>query len=269
MNAPTPLQRAAALLRPDGSKGSPPELSDGSGALHCSATGREISLRDGVLDLLEDRFEPTVGQRLLDNAPTAWLYDLVRPHLGPLLGMPRFASEVENLVERLHLAPGDTVLDIACGQGNFTVELARRVGPRGLVIGLDIAGAMLQRAVQRVRRCGLDNVLLVRADALELPFADACLSRINCSGGIHQFPDLPRAIDEMARVSASGARLTLSGFASASEDARVGFKRWAERFDVHFVPMDELANSLEVAGFEEVGGGMVGGWVGYRWARRR
>lgn len=84
---------------------------------------------------------------------------------------------------------GDTVLDLACGQGNFTVEWAKRVGPQGLVIGLDISSALLERAVYHVNRGGLDNVLLIRDDAHQLPSADDILHRVNCSGDFHQFPD--------------------------------------------------------------------------------
>ena len=108
--------------------------------------------------------------------------------------MPSFASEVENAVERLGLERGDSVLDVACGQGNFTLAFAERVGPDGLVVGLDIARAMLARAARHVRETGVRNVLLVRGDALALPIASGAFSRVACSGGLHQIPDLPRAL---------------------------------------------------------------------------
>ena len=96
------------------------------------------------------------------------------------------------------------MLDLACGRGNFTVELARRVGPSGLVLGVDIARAMLARAAARVERARLTNVLLVRGDALALPIRAASLARLNCSGGLHQLSDLARALAEIARVAALG-----------------------------------------------------------------
>jgi len=61
--------------------------------------------------------------------------------------MPRFPDEVDEVVERLALERGDTVLDLACGHGNFTAALAHRVGADGLVVGIDIARSMLQRAM--------------------------------------------------------------------------------------------------------------------------
>ena len=262
------LDRAARLLRLSGSDGPALEVTADGAALRCPSSGSLVPVRDGVVDFLADRFRPTVGQRLLDTAGTAWLYDVIRPHLARVVGMPGFASEVENIESRLQLSRGDTVLDVACGQGNFTLELARIVGPGGLVIGLDISGAMLRRAVHHVERSGVGNVVLLRADAMSLPFVDRRLSLVNCSGGLHQFPDLGRTLVEIARVSAPGARLTMSGFASPTAGAVVGFRRWVQRFDMTFVPMDELEAQMQSAGYTEIGGDMSGRWVGYRWGTK-
>jgi ubiquinone/menaquinone biosynthesis C-methylase UbiE len=261
------LRRAAQLLRLSGPAGPAPEVTERGDKLVCPATGRSVAVRDGVIDLLGSEFEPNVGQRMLDTAPSAWFYDLIRPRLGPLVGMPAFESEVKNLVERLALKPGSTVLDVACGQGNFTLELARAVGPDGLVIGLDIAGAMLRRAANHLRESGRSNVVLLRADALDLPFADACLGYINCSGGLHQFPDVKRALAEMARTQQPGGRMAISGFASPTRASNVGFRRWVQGGDMNFVPMDELEADMRSAGYERIGGEM-GRFVGYRWGTR-
>ncbi len=261
------LRRAAPLLRLSGPAGPPPELAESGDELVCPATGRSVVVRDGIVDLLGAEFDPNIGQRMLDTGPSAWFYDLIRPRLGPLVGMPAFDSEVNNVVERLALEPGSTVLDIACGQGNFTLELARVVGPDGLVIGLDIAGAMLKRAAKHLRESGLSNVVLLRGDAQDLPFADACLAHINCSGGLHQFPDVKRALAEMARTNQPGGKMAISGFASPTRDSNVGFRRWVQGGDMNFVPMDELEADMQSAGYEQVGGDM-GRWVGYRCGTR-
>jgi SAM-dependent methyltransferase len=107
---------------------------------------------NGVLDLLDPAFAPTATQRSLDTVATEWLYDVMRDRIVRWIGMPAFATEVHAVVERLDLAPGDVVLDLACGHGNFTVEFARRVGPTGLVVGLDIASSMLARALAELAR---------------------------------------------------------------------------------------------------------------------
>lgn len=175
---------------------------------------------------------------------------------------------MRNLVERLALAEGDVVLDIACGHGNFTVELARHVGPAGLVIGLDIAASMLARAANRVRREGLGNVVLVRGDALALPFRDAAFAKVNCSGGLHQMPDLDRALGEMARVAQPGARFTGSSFARDGTEES-GLRGWLwRRWSLHFVPVVALGRAVETAGFGDVHAQMAGSAMGYAWGRR-
>ena len=225
-------------------------------------------LRDGVLDLLDDRFAPTFTQRTLDTAATAWLYDRVRDALMPRFGLPDFETESRAVAERLALAPGAIVLDVACGHGNFSADLARRVGPDGLVVGLDIAGSMLQRAAARVRRAGLANVLLVRGDALALPFRPGVFDAVNCSGGLHQMPDLARALGEMARVARPGAHFAASGFArSGAEES--GLRGWLwRRFALHFIPVATLARAIDAAGFEDTQTQIEGAAFAYASARR-
>ncbi|RIL00023.1 MAG: hypothetical protein DCC71_19420 [Proteobacteria bacterium] len=225
-------------------------------------------VRGGVVDLLRDDFAPTATQRALDTPLTAWLYDVVRDRAVRSIGMPAFPDEARSVCERLALAQGDVVLDVACGHGNFTAEIARRVGADGLVVGLDIAGAMLARAAARVARERLDHVLLVRGDALALPFADGAFAKANCAGGLHQMPDLGRALGEMARVLASGGRFAASGFAQRGA-APAGWRGVAwRRFALHFVPVDELRTALRRAGFADAVVEMAGRWFAYASARR-
>ncbi len=259
------IARAAPLLRLPGAPDAPPEPTP-SGGLRCPVTGRVYEPRDGVLDLLAEDFHPTAAQKILDSRPAAWLYDTLRDRLSFLFSMPPFQREAADVVERLGVEPGDTVVDLACGHGNFTAALARRVGPGGLVIGLDIAAAMLRRAAARVRREGLSQVLLVRGDALALPFADHCLAKINCSGGLHQLPDLPRALREVARVGVAGARFALSGFAVESEQQVTSLQRSVRRrASMHVVDLGWLRRELGRAGFADVHSEMAGTRIGYCW----
>jgi SAM-dependent methyltransferase len=262
--SPSALLRAAPLLRLPAE----PEPLPGASGLRDPATGRVLALRDGVLDLLDPDFAPTFTQRTLDTRLTAWLYDRLRDRAVAAIGMPGFADEARSVARRLALAPGDVLLDVACGHGNFTIELARRVGPEGLVVGLDISAAMLARAAARVRRAGLANVLLVRGDALALPFADAAFRAVNCSGGLHQMPDLARALAEMARVTRRGGRLAASSFAQAGASPRGWRALAARRLALHFVPERRLAQAIAGAGYGEVETEMAGAFFAYARAVR-
>jgi ubiquinone/menaquinone biosynthesis C-methylase UbiE len=69
------------------------------------------------------------------------------------------------------IAPGDSVLDIACGTGANFALLDERVGPAGRVVGVDLSPDMLAVAAERVRRTGSDNLTLIEAgvEDAELP----------------------------------------------------------------------------------------------------
>ncbi len=264
------LEQAAPLLRLPHSPQQPPEvLPDGSG-LRCPVSGVFYPYHDGVLDLMGQGPDKTVTQQALDTRLSAWLYDRFRGWLTRALSSPDLAVEVAHIQQRLQAQPGDVVLDLACGHGVFTIEWAKRVGPEGLVLGLDLSPAMLARAAEHVRRWGLDNVLLVRGDAHHLPFADGVLTKINCSGGFHQFPDLPQALGEITRVSAGGAALTASTFAQGPEDRLARLKRWLKRrFELHFVPLVELGQQLSALGYADYSWWLPGPWFGYTSARKR
>lgn len=235
-------------------------------ALRNAETGQAFPIAGGVLDLLGDRFRPTLLQRALDTWLTAALYDRWRDWgLRLAAGIRSFAEEADRIDRRLELRPGQVVLDLACGQGNFTVAWSERVGDEGLVVGLDIARAMLARAARRVERGHRANVALLRADALDLPFRDASFEAVNCSGGFHQLPDLPRAIREIARVLTPGGRLTASTFA---RNASSSTNRETRPGRLHRIDLARLADTIQAADLADYGYEMAGASWGYLWARR-
>ena len=87
----------------------------------------------------------------------------------------------------LGLTPGDGVLDVACGPGNFTREFAQIVGAGGLAVGIDASATMLARAVADTTRPA--SVAYVRGDAEALPFRDASFDAVCCFAALHLFAD--------------------------------------------------------------------------------
>lgn len=263
------LTRAAPLIRlPTAPDRIPEVLPDGRG-LRCPGTGRVYPYRNGILDLLEHEPTLTETQHLLNTAFTAWAYDRGRDALFRLSSGLSFAQEVAITQAQLQVQPDDTLLDLACGQGNFTVEWAQRTGEDGLTIGLDISHPMLQRAAMRITQAQRTNILLIRGDALHLPFADHVFNSINCSGGFHQLPDLPKALHELSRVSTSHARLAASTFAEGPNDMWAACKHWLKRrFQFHFVPLDWLETQLAHVGYGNYHATLPGGWFGYISARK-
>ena len=108
------------------------------------------------------------------------------------------------------LAPvtGDRVLDIGCGPGFSTIELARAVGDQGEVIGLDMSQDMLKAA--RLRCQGRDNIQIVEGTANAIPLDDASIDRALSIQVFEYIKDLPGALAEANRVLKSGARLVIA-----------------------------------------------------------
>jgi SAM-dependent methyltransferase len=106
----------------------------------------------------------------------------------------------------LGVQSGQTVLDVACGPGNFTRSFAPLVGDDGLVIGFDESATMLAKAVEQ------DNpgqIGYVRGDARALPFADGTFDAVGCFLALHLIPEPFRAVREMIRVLAPGGRIAI------------------------------------------------------------
>src|SRR5262245_36853821 len=73
-------------------------------------------------------------------------------------------------MQRASIKPGEDVLDVGCGCGQTALELAERVGPQGLVTGIDISQPMLARARERQREVGMQNIEFLNADAQTYTF---------------------------------------------------------------------------------------------------
>jgi ubiquinone/menaquinone biosynthesis C-methylase UbiE len=103
------------------------------------------------------------------------------------------------------LAPGERVIDVACGTGMVALPAARAVGPRGAVLATDIAQGMVDDTARRAAEWSLTNVAVERRDAEDLgPHSgfDVAL----CSLGLMYVPAPSVALAEMARVLRPGGR---------------------------------------------------------------
>lgn len=81
---------------------------------------------------------------------------------------------------RLEVSPGSRILDVGCGWGDTAIDLARKTGPEGEVMGMDCVEQFLDDARRRADEAGLTNVRFVAADVERYPFEpdyDLCFSR--------------------------------------------------------------------------------------------
>lgn len=126
---------------------------------------------------------------------------------------PRFFSQFgERLVERIPLARGVRVLDVATGKGAVLLPAARRVGSEGQVTGIDLSGEILKEAERLVHSDGLRNVELRKMDAEHLEFPDHSFDVVTCGFALFLFPDMEAALREMHRVCKPGGYVAMTHF---------------------------------------------------------
>jgi demethylmenaquinone methyltransferase/2-methoxy-6-polyprenyl-1,4-benzoquinol methylase len=102
------------------------------------------------------------------------------------------------------VGPGARVLDVATGTGDLAIELRRRVGPTGEVVGCDFSDEMLARARRKAPALTFEH-----ANAMELPYPDASFDAATVGFGARNFGDLERGVAEMARVVRPGGRVVI------------------------------------------------------------
>jgi demethylmenaquinone methyltransferase / 2-methoxy-6-polyprenyl-1,4-benzoquinol methylase len=110
----------------------------------------------------------------------------------------------ERAADLAAVAPGGRALDVASGTGDLAIELARRVGPAGTVIGSDFSEGMLDLARKKSTA-----VTWEWANALELPYPDDGFDAATVGFGARNFSDLDRGIAEMVRVVRPGGKVVI------------------------------------------------------------
>ena len=106
----------------------------------------------------------------------------------------------ELAMDRLELQPGQRVIDLGCGSGRTTLELAARVGPGGEVAGVDISAEMLARGRERAARVGTGNVAFVHADVQVHELGEARFDAAYSRFGVMFFADPVAAFANIRRA---------------------------------------------------------------------
>jgi ubiquinone/menaquinone biosynthesis C-methylase UbiE len=116
----------------------------------------------------------------------------------------------ERTVERLSLAPGATVLDVACGTGASAIPAAECVGPSGHVIAVDLAEKMLAIGRSKTATLNLQNIEFRLGDMMNLGMPDDSFDAVVCVFGIFFVPDMVAAVRELWRMVRPGGRLAIT-----------------------------------------------------------
>lgn len=104
---------------------------------------------------------------------------------------------------------GERVVDVGCGAGIDSLIAAKKVGPDGRVIGVDMTPSMLEKARHAAHEAGLENVEFREGYAESLPVDEGWADVVISNGVLNLMPDKDTALQEMSRVLKSGGRLQI------------------------------------------------------------
>jgi len=148
------------------------------------------------------------------------------------------------------LDPEATALDVACGAGHVSEQLAPHVRQ---VVGIDLTPTLLDLGARRLAGADVRNVLLQVGDAADLPFTSGSFDLVVCRSSLHHFVDVEASLCEMRRVCRSGGRVAINELvqppgADATTRGRYdAVHRLLDPSHLHALTDEELAELITVA----------------------
>ena len=224
-----------------------------AGKVRSPVSGESYEIKNGYLDLLKTRVGADNLANLTNFLPGAGRgYEpLWRVHSLSLLTGEPFPNDRELgiISDLVGLSRGGRYLDLGCSAGLYTRRLARMLGDSGEAVGVDISPSMLKEATRRARKIGA-RPSFARADAHNIPFADASFSGAVCGGTLNELGDPASALRETRRVLEPGGHLAVMGILRARSSRGRRLQRFLSIGGVRFFDPDELRSLLDHAGFE-------------------
>jgi ubiquinone/menaquinone biosynthesis C-methylase UbiE len=186
----------------------------------------------------ESRFKQTIAS-LYDRA--APIYDQVGPSF--------FQEAAARLVDLADVGAGARVLDIGTGRGAVLLAAAGRVGPTGLLVGIDLSEGMVREAAGEIRRRGFRNAAVLRMDAEHLAFGDGAFDVVLCSFAIFFFPRLVETLADLRRVLRPGGVIGIA-LASSKSDPRW---HWHHELIARYATIEAPPESIRTRSLREPG----------------
>lgn len=146
---------------------------------------------------------------------------------------------------RLGVHTGEKAIDICCGTCDWTISLAKAVGPEGEIVGLDFSQNMLDIGQVKVDQEGLNQVKLVNGDAMKIPYPDNSFDYATIGFALRNVPDLKQVLKEMSRVVKPGGKVV------SLEVSKPPFIPYRQLFFLYFYKILPLIARLVVDKYEE------------------
>jgi demethylmenaquinone methyltransferase/2-methoxy-6-polyprenyl-1,4-benzoquinol methylase len=150
---------------------------------------------------------------------------------------------------------GELVLELGFGTGHTLVSLARAVGPKGRVFGLDLSDKMAKLAKETLAKAGLLERARIRCgDAAQLPYSAGSMDGVFMSFTLELFdtPEIPRVLSECKRVLRAGGRIVVVGMSKEGpKDPLINVFEWTHKHFPKFLDCRPIyvRRALEEAGF--------------------
>jgi SAM-dependent methyltransferase len=211
-----------------------------------------------IEELVRDRYAAVAASTLTNESAgvqaVAEAFGYSAEELRSIPAEANMGLSCGNPIATAHLRPGEVVVDLGSGGGIDVLLAAKKVGPEGRAIGIDMTDEMLDRAKWNAEKAGAANAEFHKATIDALPLADNTADCIISNCVINLAADKRAVFREMARVLKPGGRVSVSDIAlkkplppEIGEDlfAYVGCIAGA-------IPIEEYRDGLKEAGFSHV-----------------
>jgi len=207
---------------------------DSSPSIHPEPGSVSVVIRSGMTN--EAAAEPNAAQIQHWNETAGPRWVAAHEAIGnQLRGLGREA------MDRAAFAGGSRVLDVGCGGGETTVEIAGRVGPTGAVIGVDVSLPLLTHALTSARAAGIANAAFTLADAQTAGLAGGAFDAVFSRFGVMFFSDPEVAFRNLRGALRPGGRLTFVCWRSFAENPLMEVPASAVATVTPLVPFDPHA----------------------------
>ena len=153
-------------------------------------------------------------------------------------------EDCETLLKIINVQPGQTVCDMGCGNGFYTLKLSEMVGDEGEVLAVDIQPEMLSMLKEASKKAGAENIKPILGSVIDPKLPDDKVDLILCVDVYHEFSHPVHMLREMREALAPGGRLALVEF--RAEDPNVPIK------ELHKMSKKQILKELTPNGFKLV-----------------
>ena len=153
-------------------------------------------------------------------------------------------EDCKTMLKALNIKPGQIVCDMGCGNGFYSLKLAKLVGPTGKVLAVDIQPEMLHLLKERAKAADISNIDLILGSTVDPKLPTAGVDLILCVDVYHEFSNPVEMLAAMRKSLKPGGRLVLAEF--RAEDPNVPIK------PLHKMSKAQVLKELPPNGFKLV-----------------